>query len=206
MEPDKTPLGQAVKQFLQGGKVRIFVPVTLLTRIGNLGISQSVFGQEGYKHVGVGVPRFGAFGDSGHMATDAVGEGVDGMGQVVVNDLVTGQTLLRTGPFGLKLCGRKAQLMDVMAGCAGDAFPGVRGLLPVKILLVVTFGEFVGVDIFKITGGIGGGFIIEPQGTTGQVAHRPFDTLHFCCFAAVVTGTADLCPEGDGEVGGVYDG
>ncbi len=55
MEPDKTPFGQTVKQFLQGGKVRIFVSVTLLTRIGNLGISQGVFGQQGYKHVGVGV-------------------------------------------------------------------------------------------------------------------------------------------------------
>ncbi len=131
MEPDKTPFCQTVKQFLQDGKVRIFVSVALLTRIGNLGISQGVFGQEGYKHVGVGVPRFGAFGDSGHMATDAVGEGVDGMGQVVVNDLVTGQTLLRPGPFGLNLGWRKSQLMDLMAGGTGDALPGVRGLLPV---------------------------------------------------------------------------
>ncbi len=96
--------------------------------------------------------------------------------------------------------------MDVMAGCAGDAFPRVGGLLPVKILLVVTFGEFIGVDIFKITGGIGGGFIIEPQGTSGQVTYRPFYTLHFCCSATVVTGTADLGPEGNREVGGVYDG
>ncbi len=55
MEPDQTPLGQAVKQFLQGGKVRIFVFVTCLTRIGNLGIFQGVFRQQGHKHVRVGV-------------------------------------------------------------------------------------------------------------------------------------------------------
>ena len=131
MEPDKTPLGQAVKQFLQGGKVRIFVPVTLLTRIGNPGVSQGVFWQEGYKHVGVGVSRFGAFDDSGHMATDAVGKRVDGMGQVVVDDLVTIQTLLRSGPFSLELRRRQAQLMDIMAGGAGDALPGMGGMLPV---------------------------------------------------------------------------
>lgn len=81
--------------------------------------------------MGMGVSRFRALGYPGHMAPDTIGKGVDGVGQVVVDDPMTVQTLLRTGPFGLKLGGRQAQLMDVMAGSTGDALPGVGGMLPV---------------------------------------------------------------------------
>ena len=77
--------------------------VTSLTRIGDFGVIQRVFGQEGHEHMGVGVSGFRALSYPGHVATDAVGERVDRMGQVVIDHLVTSQTLLRSGPFGLKL-------------------------------------------------------------------------------------------------------
>ena len=53
--------------------------------------------------MGMGVSGFRTLSYSGHVATDTVGKRVDGMGQVVVDDLVTIQALLRPGPFGLKL-------------------------------------------------------------------------------------------------------
>ncbi len=81
--------------------------------------------------MGVCIPGFRALGDSGHVATDAVGERMNGMGQVLVNDLVAQEALLGPGPFGLELRRRHAQLMDVVAGCAGDPFPGMPGVLPV---------------------------------------------------------------------------
>jgi hypothetical protein len=104
--------------------------------------------------MGVCIPRFGALGDSGHVATDAVGERMDGMGQVSVNHLVAHEALLGPGSLGLELRRRHAQLMDVVAGGAGDPFPGMPGMLPVQVLLVVPFGELICVDVFNVPGSV----------------------------------------------------
>ena len=205
MQSYQTLLGQAVKQFLQGQEVRIFMLMTSLARVGDLWVIQSVFRQQGDKYMGVGVAGFRALGDSGHVATDAVGERVDGMGQVVVYDLVTVQTLLRTGPFCLKLRGRQAELMNVVTGRTGNPFSGMGGMLPIEVLLVVSLGELVGIDVLEVPSGIRGGFIIESQGTTRHITDRPLHPFHFCGHTSIVTRTADLRPECDGKVGRVYN-
>jgi hypothetical protein len=76
----------------------------------------------------------------------------------------------------------------------------VYGLLPVEVLLVVSFGELVGVEVFDVPGSVGGGFKEKPQGPTWLISNRPFDTLHFGRLAAVVAGAADLGPYTRGEM------
>jgi hypothetical protein len=53
--------------------------------------------------MGMGVTGFFASGNSGHVATDAVGKRMDGMGHVFVNHFMAYHTLLGAGSFGLKL-------------------------------------------------------------------------------------------------------
>ncbi len=67
------------------------------------------------------VAGFFASGNSGHVAADAVGKRVDGMGQVFINHLMAYHTLLGAGASGLELSRGYAQLMNVVAGGAGNA-------------------------------------------------------------------------------------
>ena len=149
-----------------------------LARIGNFRIIQGVFWQQGHKRVGVIVAGFGTHRNSRHMAADAVAERMDRMCHVLVNYFMTHQTLLRTGPFSLKLSRGHAQLMDVVAGRTCDTFLGVGGKLPAEILLVVTLCEIVSVDVLNIPVVVMGGFKVQPQGLTGLIRHRPFDIFY----------------------------
>ena len=71
------------------------------------------------------ITGFGTLGDPGHMAADAVGKRMNGMRHVVINYFMTGQTLLRSGTFGLKLGRGNAQLMNIMTGGTGYPFFGM---------------------------------------------------------------------------------
>ncbi len=125
MNPQQTLFNDTIVKLLQCLQIRVFVFVTGLTRVGNLWILHRVFGQQGHKHMGMRVTGFCASGNSGHVATDAVGKRVDGMGQVFVNHFVTYHTLLGAGSFGLELSRGYAQLMNIVAGGAGYAFIGM---------------------------------------------------------------------------------
>ena len=103
MNTQQALFSYTVIQLLQGRQITIFVLVAGLARVGNLGIIQGVFWQQGHKCVGVIVAGFGTHRNSRHMAADAVAERMDRMCHNWVNYFMTYQTLLRTGPFGLKL-------------------------------------------------------------------------------------------------------
>ena len=62
----------AVIKFLQSLHIRVLMFVTGLARVGYRWILHGVFRQQGQENVRVDIPRFGALGDSGHVATDAV--------------------------------------------------------------------------------------------------------------------------------------
>ena len=93
MHREKGLLYKAVEDFLQCPQIRILVFMTSLAGIGNLSIGQGILREQGHENVGVGIPRFGALGDSRHVATDAVREGMNRMGQIVVDHLMAFQTL-----------------------------------------------------------------------------------------------------------------
>jgi hypothetical protein len=103
MNTQQALFSYTVIQLLQGRQITIFVLVAGLARVGNLGIIQGVFRQQGHKRMGVIVPGLRACSNSWHVATDAVGKRMDRMSHVIVNHLMAYQALLRTGPFGLKL-------------------------------------------------------------------------------------------------------
>jgi len=178
MDTKQALLSQAVVQVLQRGQIGVFVFMTGLARVGHLGIIQRIFGQQGHKRMRVIISGFGALGDSGHVAADAVAKRMDGMGHLWVNHLVAHQALLRAGAFGLKLGRGHTQLMDIVAGGAGDAFFGVGGKLPAEILLMVPFGEIFCVNIFKVSVIVTFGLVVDSQGPAGLITHRPFDTLY----------------------------
>ena len=115
MDPQQGFFGYTVIHILQSRQISILVLMTGLARIGNFGVIQRVFRQQGYKRMGVIVAGFLALGDSRHMTSDAVSKRVNGMGHVLVNHLMTHQTLLRPGSLGLKLGRRYTELMDVVA-------------------------------------------------------------------------------------------
>jgi len=71
------------------------------------------------------VAGFIAPGNAGHVAADAIGKRVYGMRHVIVNHFVAYHTLLGAGSFGLELSRGNAQLMNIMAGGAGNALLGV---------------------------------------------------------------------------------
>ena len=96
-----------------------------LAGVGNLRILHRVFRQQGHKDMGMRVTGFFASGNSRHVAADTVGKRVDGMGQVLVNHLVAYHTLLGSGAPGLELSRGDSQLMNVVAGGAGNAFLGM---------------------------------------------------------------------------------
>jgi hypothetical protein len=128
VNPQQTLFDDTIVKPLQSRQVRVFMFVTGLARVGNLRILHRVLGQQGHKHMGMRVTGFWASGDSGHVATDAVGERMYGMRHVLVNHFVAYHTLLGTGSSGLELSRGYAQLMDIMAGCASNAFLGMCGV------------------------------------------------------------------------------
>ena len=67
------------------------------------------------------------------------------MGHIAIDDFVAEQALLGTGSLGLILGGGNPQLMDIVAGSAGDAFPCVGRYFPVIELHVLAFGESIGI-------------------------------------------------------------
>jgi len=93
MNAQQTLFNDTIVKLLQRLQIRVFVFVTGLTRVGNLRILNRVFGQQGHKHMGMRVSGFRASGDAGHVATNAVGERMYGMGHVFVNHLVAHHTL-----------------------------------------------------------------------------------------------------------------
>ncbi len=125
MNPQQTLFDDTIVKLLQSLQIRVFVFVTGLARVGNLRILHRVFGQQGHKHMGMRVTGFWASSDAGHVAADAVGERMYGMRQVTVNHFVAYHTLLGTGTPGLELSRGYAQLMHIMAGCAGNTFSGM---------------------------------------------------------------------------------
>ena len=95
MHSQQSFFAQTVEHFLQGCQRFILVLVTLLARVWHCRIAQGILWQQGNKGMAVGVPGLGALDNSGHVATDAVGKGMDGMGQVCVYHPVARQALLR---------------------------------------------------------------------------------------------------------------
>ena len=77
VEVHEALLSQAVKHLLQGRQIGVLVLVTGLARVWNIGVCQGIFGQQGHKHVRMGVTGFRALRDSGHVAADAVGKRVN---------------------------------------------------------------------------------------------------------------------------------
>lgn len=66
--------GYPLVKLLQGLQIRVLMFVTGLTRVGYRRILHGILWQQGHEHVGVDISRFGALGDSGHVATDTVCE------------------------------------------------------------------------------------------------------------------------------------
>ena len=93
MNAQQTLFNDTIVKLLQRLQIRVFVFVTGLTRVGNLRILNRVFGQQGHKHMGMRVTGFWASIDAGHVATNAVGKRMYGMGHVFVNHFVAYHTL-----------------------------------------------------------------------------------------------------------------
>ena len=72
------------------------------------------------------------------------------MGHIAIDDFVAEQALLGTGSLGLILGGGNPELMDIVAGRAGDAFPCVGRFFPVIELHVPAFGESIGIKEFIV--------------------------------------------------------
>ena len=125
MNPQQTLFNDTIVKVLQRLQIGVFVFVAGLARVGDLWILHRVFGQQGHKHMGMRVTGFFASGNAGHVAADAVGKRMYGMGHVFVNHFVAYHTLLGAGSFGLKLSWSYAQLMNVVAGGAGNALLGM---------------------------------------------------------------------------------
>ena len=121
------------------------------------------------------VPRFGALGDFGHMAAHTIAKGVNRVGQIVINQFMAHETLLRPGAFGLELSRRHTQLMDIVAGGAGNTLLGMLGLLPVIVLLVMPFSKLVWIEVFNVSLCVRGSLIIWTQCPARPVARRPVD-------------------------------
>ena len=75
--------------------------------------------------MGMRVCGFLASGDARHVAADAVGKRMNGVGHVFINHFMAHQTLLGAGPFGLELSRRYTQLMHLVTRCTGNAFLGM---------------------------------------------------------------------------------
>ncbi len=161
---------------------------------------QGFLGTHEPEAVAENIPGFDTHGDSGHVAPDAVGECVDGMGVKVFNHSVARQTLLRSGLSGLELCRRHTQLMDVMTRCTRNTFLGVYGLLPVQILLMMGVGALISVNGIYGAGYRFGRLKKRSQGLAGHVAHRPVKPLDPGRLAAAVAATADLGPDSRGQL------
>ncbi len=76
------------------------------------------------------------------MAAYAVGKGMDGVGQVVVDHWMAGETRLEPAAW-VVASGGHPDLVDKMAGGAGHPLVEMLGLHPVNILLMVALGKFV---------------------------------------------------------------
>ena len=93
MNPQQTLFNDTIVKVLQRLQIRVFVFVAGLARVGNLWILHRVSGQQCHKHMGMRVTGFFASGNSRHVATDAVGKRMYGMGQVFINHFVAYHTL-----------------------------------------------------------------------------------------------------------------
>ena len=74
-------------------QILILVLVTRLTGIGYLRIIERIFRQQRYKCMTMNITRFCTFGNSWHMASYAVGKGMNRMGHVLVDLHMTFKTL-----------------------------------------------------------------------------------------------------------------
>ena len=79
------------------------------------------------------------------MAANTIGKGVNGMGHIAVDDFVAEQALLGTCSLGLILGWRHPQLMNIVAGSAGDSLPCVGRFFPVIELHVPALGKSIGI-------------------------------------------------------------
>jgi hypothetical protein len=64
--------------------------VTGLTGVRNVFILDGFLWKQGLEYMAVQITGFGAFYYPGHMAANAIGEGVNRMSEVVVDDVMTG--------------------------------------------------------------------------------------------------------------------
>ena len=95
MHSQQSFLTQTLEHLLQGCQIVILVLVAFLARVWHCRIAHGILWQQGNKGMAVGDPGLLTLNNSWHVATDAVGKGMDGMGQVCVYHPVARQTLLR---------------------------------------------------------------------------------------------------------------
>ena len=97
--------------------------------------------------------------------------------------------------------GGHADLVHVMTRGAGYTFLGMFRPDPVEVLLVVTLGKLIGVNVFHITSLERNGFIVSLERLSWLVTHWPAGSFKLGGFAAVVAGAADLHRYPHGELG-----
>ena len=172
--------GQGFVVLLQFLQILILMFVTSLARIGDYRVLQGILGQQSDKNMAMQISRFGAPGNPGHVAPNAVRKRVDRMREIVIEIGVTKETLLRAGCLGLGTRAGYSQLVHVMAGSASDTFHVMFGLQPINILLVVTLGKFIGIKIPDVPCGKRGGFKKRLQSFSRLVTDRPLHIFRFC--------------------------
>ena len=96
--------------------------------------------------------------------------------------------------------------MYIVARGAGNAFCRMLGFGPVNELLMVPFGELVGIDVFHVASFEGGRSIIRFKSFAGGIAHRPAAPFDFSGFAPVVARTADLDGNAHSKFGRIDNG
>jgi len=177
-----------------------------LARVGNRLVFYGIFRQKGYEYMAVHLARLRAGYDLGHVAPYTVGKGVYRVSRRLIQLVMTFETLPGAGTQCLRPGRRQSDLMDIMAGRAGDPFGRMLRLQPIDILLVMALGKVIGIVFFHIALGIDLGCIVGFKGHAGCKAHRPVGLLDLGGAAPVVARTADLCGDAKGQFGRVNDG
>ena len=162
--------------------------VAVLTGVGNAKF-QTLFGSYGIENMAADVPRLGTLSDARHVAAYAVTKTVNRMGAFSISLLVTGEAQFVI--WGFSLSGEKgiAQLMYRMTGDTAYITVSMFGPFPIQVLLVVSLGVFVGVEVFVSSGD---GFVVEAQRFTREIAHWPTRTFNLGRLTTIVAGAANL--------------
>ncbi len=110
------PLGRKCL-FLELFQIIIFMVMTGRTGIGNIRVVDRILWYQDLHHMAVNVPGFRALGNPRHVAPDAVGKRVDGMGSGLVEDHMAFKALLRPRSDGLGAGRGHTQLVYILARC-----------------------------------------------------------------------------------------